>query len=146
MAKNKKPTKKYVPKPIRPPVTKGLFDEFGKDMHFSLMSFMAGTASVERWKKLAKVVMTVSFATDNEPRVSKAHKVAIDSAVLTLKAISDMNVRTGKWRVSDLDYLSLSRGVTAVDAVLPHLDYRKLKHGYLTFVRLVHHIKEESCS
>ena len=143
MAKNKTPNKRYTPKPIRPPVTKGLFDEFGMDMHFSLMAFSTGTASLDRWKKLAKVVMTVSFATDDEPRVLKEHKAAIDSAVLTLKAISDMNVRTGKWRVSNLDLISLTRGVTAIDKVLPRLDYRRLAQGYTAFVNLTRLIKEQ---
>lgn len=141
MAKNKKPTKKYVPKPVRPPVTKGLFDDLGRDMHYSILSFQHGGASMEGWKKITKALMTLSYATDADTRIDKADKVAIDSAVLTLKHISDLQVRTGKWHVSSVDIISLERGATAADNVLPFVDYRKLKHGYLTFMALTQSLK-----
>lgn len=142
MAKNKKPSKKYVPKGVRPPVTKGLYDDLGADLHIPLMSLRHGRPSAGAWKKVAKILMTVSFATDNCPSVDKADKTAIDSAVLTLKSISDTEVRTGVWNVTNLDYLTLARGAHAVDKVLPRLDYRKLAHGYNTFVALTRSITE----
>lgn len=143
MAKNKKPTKKYTPKPVKSFVTKGLYDELGADLHFPLLSMFTGTPSAGAWKKIAKVIMTVSFATDGDTRIDKADKAAIDSAVLTLRTISDTQVRTGKWRMTDLEYLSLSRGVTAVDKVLARIDYLRLARGYAAFTKLVSTIKGE---
>ena len=141
MAKNKKPAKAYVPKPVRPPVTKGLFDELGQDLHFHLMSFMHGGGSMDSWKKIAKVLMTMSFATDDYPRVAKEDKIAIDSAVLVMRTVSDLNLRTGKWHVSSLDIIALQRGASAVDRVLPYIDYRRLSQGYTAFTNLARLIK-----
>lgn len=141
MAKNKRPTKRYTPKPVEIPITSGLRDELAAYTHFSLMSMEYGEVSVEAWKKIAKVVMTVSFATDGVTTVDKADKVAIDSAVLTLKAISDREVRTGKWYASQFDIESLRRGVTAADKVVPALTYSTLKRGYIAFVTLIRTIK-----
>lgn len=142
MPKNKKPNRAYTPRPVRPPVTRGLFDQMGQDLHFNLMSFMHGGGSVDNWKKIAKVMMTMSFATDDYGRVAVEDKVAIDSAVLTLKAINDLQVRTGKWHVTSLDTLSLQRGANAVDKVLPCIDYRRLSRGYSAFIALVNLIRE----
>lgn len=142
MAKNKKPTKKYVPKGIKAPVTKALFDDLGRDMHLYIMSLEV-SPSLAAWKKVAKVMMTVSFATDNWSRIDKADKVAIDSAVLTLKALSDFNVRSGQWHVSEMDRISLIRGAAAVDKVLPLMDYHQLRRGYIAFSSLVNHVKSK---
>lgn len=130
MAQNKKPTKKYTPRAVRPPITKGLFDQLGQDLHFALMAFEHGGITVGTWKRIAKVLTTVSFATDNDQRIDRADKVAIDSAVLTVRCLSDREVRTGQWATSDMDLISLRRGVTSAERVIPVLDYRKLVRGY----------------
>lgn len=137
MAKNKKPTKRYTPKPVRPPITRGVFDDLGREMHFALMAFEHGGVTVEGWKRIAKVLMTVSLATDGEQRLDKADKVAVDSAVLTVKALSDKEVRTGQWNATDLDLIALQRGVTAAERMIPLLDYRKLATGYSKLRQLV---------
>lgn len=142
MAKNKKPTKKYVPKTIKAPITKAVFDDLGRDMHLYIMS-LSNEPSATAWKKVAKVIMTVSFATDGCARTDKADKVAIDSAVLTLKALSDFNVRSGQWHVSEMDRISLIRGAVAVDRVLPLMDYHQLRRGYIAFAKLIQLVKSE---
>lgn len=148
MAKNKKPTKKYVPKPRRVPITapepavdQKLIDDMTQNVHFALMALDHGGVSVDNWKRIAKVLMTVSFATDALQGIEKGHKVAIDSAVLTLKAVSDKEVRTGKWHVAEADVLSLKRGLAAAEDVMPSLSYWQLVSGYTTFRRLVNTIK-----
>lgn len=142
MAQNKRPAKKYTPKPVRPPITKGLFDELGADLHFALMAFEHGGITPGTWKRIAKVLMTVSIATDGDQRLDQAQKIAVDSAVLTVKALSDREVRTGQWHAQDLDLIALRRGVTAAEQLIPRLDYRKLAAAYSTLSRLVKTIKE----
>lgn len=142
MAKNKKPTRKYTPKRVKVPVTGGLFDEFGRDLHFSMMAIRAGSASASTWKKVAKIMLTVSYATDSRPDLAKESKVAIDSAVLAVKSVSDRQVRTGKWHVPVLELTSIERGVIAVERLLPHLDYTELNKGYLTLVSAMQSIEE----
>lgn len=142
MAQNKKPNRKYTPKPIRPPITKGLFDDLGRDMHFALMAFEHGGVTVEGWKRIAKVLMTVSIATDGEQRFDRADKIAIDSSVLTIQALSDREVRTGKWHASDLDFITLKRGVVAAERMIPLLDYRKLSVAYSTLRQMIQTIKQ----
>ena len=141
MAKNKKPTKRYTRKPVSIPITSGLKDALAEDTYFSLMAMESGAVDVVTWKRMAKVLMTVSFATDEVSTVDKSDKVAIDSAVLTIKSISDREVRTGQWHVTPVDIQSLSRGVTAADKAISALDYRKLKQGYLSFISLMRSIK-----
>lgn len=148
MAKNKKPTKKYVPKPKRVPVTapepavdQKLIDDMTQNVHFALMALDHGGVTIENWKCITKVLMTVSFATDGLQAVDKACKVAVDSSVLTLKAISDREVRTGKWHVTEVDVASLKRGLVGAEEVMPNLSYRQLVNGYATFRKLINAIK-----
>lgn len=142
MAQNKKPMKKYTPKPVRPPVTRGLFDDLGRDMHFALMAFDHAGITAEGWKRISKVLMTVSFATDGEQRLDRADKVAVDSAVLTIRTLSDHEVRTGVWAARDIDLIALKRGVNAAERMIPLLDYRKLAKGYSTLRAMLKLVKE----
>lgn len=141
MAQNKRPAKKYTPKPVRPPITKGLFDQLGQDLHFALMAFEHGGVTVGTWKRIAKVLTTISFATDNDARIDRADKVAIDSAVLTVRCLSDREVRTGQWAANDMDLIALRRGVVAAERVIPVLDYRKLSRGYSQLAAMIDSIK-----
>jgi hypothetical protein len=141
MPKSKSPSKKYTPRPVRPPITKGLFDQLGQDLHFALMAFEHGGITVGTWKRIAKVLTTVSFATDNDARIDRADKVAIDSAVLTVRCMSDREVRTGQWVTNDMDLIALRRGVTAAERVIPVLDYRKLVRGYTQLAAMIDAVK-----
>jgi len=135
MPKTSKPRKPYRPKGVNYPITQGLIDDMGKDMHFALLGMKHGDNSPTNWKRIGKVLFIVSIASDDAD-TDKADKVAIDSAVLVLKAISDRQVRVGVWGATEREIETLSRGVVAAERTLPRLDYRKLAEIYSALANL----------
>ena len=140
MAKNSKPRKIYRPKPVNVPVTQGLLDSLAQDMHFALMGMESNDDSPDNWKRLGRVICITSIASDDNDRVGRSDNILVDSAVLTLQAISDREVRTGRWHVTDLDRTALTNGAVAAERVLPLLDYRRLNAACATVEALAKHV------
>jgi len=133
MAKNSKPRKIYRPKPVNVPVTQGLLDSLAQDMHFALMGLGYQDNSPDNWKKLGRVIFVVSIAADDNDRVGHGDRVMLDSAVLTLKSISDRELRTKVWSTTEMDREALTNGAIAAERVIPLLDYRKLSEANKAF-------------
>lgn len=133
MAKNSKPRKTYRPKPVNVPVTQGLLDDLAQDMHFALMGMESNDNSPDNWKKLGRVIFVVALTADDNERVGFGDKVLLDSAVLTLKAISDREERTKVWTMTEADRSSLINGAIAAENIIPLLDYRKLSEANRAF-------------
>lgn len=133
MAKNSKPRKIYRPKPVNVPVTQGLLDSLAQDMHFALMGMESNDNSPDNWKKLGRVIFIVALTADDNERVGFGDKVLLDSAVLTLKAISDREERTKVWHMAEADRSSLINGAIAAENIIPLLDYRKLSSANTAF-------------
>lgn len=134
MAKNTKPRKIYRPRPVNVPITRGMLNTLGQEMHFALMGMECGDNSSTNWKNVGKVLFIVSMASDDDERVGRADKIQVDSAVLILQAISDREVRTGVWAASPFDIQGLKNAVVAAERIIPLLDYRKLTSAYNAFV------------
>lgn len=126
MAKNTKPRKIHRPKQVNVPVTQGLVDKLGQEMHFALMGMESNDNSPDNWQRLGRCLLIVSIASDGNERVSFADKVLLDSSVLTLQAVADRRGRTLTWHVSDIDRAGLINGALTAERVLPLLDYKKL--------------------
>ena len=133
MAKNSKPRKIYRPKPVNVPVTQGLLDDLAQDMHFALMGMESNDNSPDNWKKLGRVIFIVALTADDNERVGFGDKVLLDSAVLTLKAISDREERTKVWSTTKMDREALTNGAIAAENIIPLLDYRKLSEANTAF-------------
>lgn len=133
MAKNSKPRKIYRPKPVNVPVTQGLLDSLAQDMHFALMGMESNDNSPDNWKKLGRVIFIVALTADDNERVGFGDKVLLDSAVLTLKAISDREERTKVWSTTEMDREALTNGAIAAENIIPLLDYRKLSSANTAF-------------
>ena len=59
MAKNTKPRKIYRPRPVNVPITRGMLNTLGQEMHFALMGMECGDNSSTNWKNVGKVLFIV---------------------------------------------------------------------------------------
>ena len=128
--------KKRTPYPIRIPVTQGLVDSLGKEIHFGILGLQYGYNSPDNWKKVGKVIFIVSIASDDANNIEKKDKIAVDNAVITLEQISNREMDTGEWSATKIEILSLCRGALAAESILPHMDSRVLVKGYDAFLAL----------
>jgi hypothetical protein len=116
-----KPKRK--PKPVNIPITIGLVNELGQVMHFALLGMQCGDTSSTNWKSVAKVLLTISIAADDNVRVSDDLKGSMNDAILTLQGISNRELDTGSWQPLDAEIMPIAKGVLAAEAALPLLDY-----------------------
>ncbi len=86
--------KKRIPYPIRIPVTQGLVDSLGKELHFGILGLQHGDNSADNWKKVGKVIFIVSMTSDGMKKINERDKVHVDNAVITLEQISNREVDT----------------------------------------------------
>lgn len=129
--------KKRIPYPIRIPVTQGLVDSLGKELHFGILGLQHGDNSPDNWKKVGKVIFIVSIASDDANNIDKKDKTAVDNAVITLEQISNREVDTGEWSATEIEIAALCRGALAAESIIPHMDSRVLAKGYDAFLALV---------
>jgi hypothetical protein len=128
--------KKRISYPIRIPVTQGLVDSLGKELHFGILGLQHGDNSADNWKKVGKVIFIISIASDDGKGISQKDKTAVDNAVITLEQISNREVDTGVWSATEIEILALCRGALAAESILPHMDSRVLAKGYDVFLVL----------
>ena len=128
--------KKRKPYPIRVPVTQGLVDALGKELHFGILGLQSGDNSPDNWKKVGKVIFIVSMTSDDAEKINEQDKVHLDNAVITLEQISNREVATGVWSATEIEIDSLCRGALAAESILPRLDSRELAYGYGMFMAL----------
>ncbi len=129
--------KKRKPRLIRVPVTQGLVDAIGQELHFGILGLQSGDNSPDNWKKVGKVIFIVSIASDDAKGISQKGKTAVDNAVITLEQISNREVDTGEWSATEIEIAALCRGALAAESILPHMDSRVLAKGYDAFLALV---------
>ena len=132
--------KKRKPYPIRVPVTQGLVDALGQELHFGILGLQSGDNSADNWKKVGKVIFIVSMTSDGLKKINKQDKVQVDNAVITLEQISNREVDTGIWSATEIEIDALCRGALAAESILPHLDSRELADGYQLFLALASQI------
>jgi len=132
--------KKRKPYPIRVPVTQGLVDTLGKELHFGILGLQSGDNSPDNWKRVGKVIFIVSMTSDGLKKINKQDKVQVDNAVITLEQISNREVDTGVWSATEIEINALCRGALAAESILPHLDSRELADGYQLFLALASQI------
>lgn len=135
--KKKKMKKKRIPYPIRIPVTQGLVDSLGKELHFGILGLQHNHNSSDNWKKVGKVIFIVSIASDDAANIDRKDKTAVDNAVIALEQISNREVDTGEWSATEIEILALCRVALAAESILPHMDSRVLAKGYDAFLALV---------
>ena len=132
--------KKRIPYPIRIPVTQGLVDSLGKELHFGILGLQSGDNSSDNWKRVGKVIFIVSMTSDGMKKINKQDKVHVDNAVITLEQISNREDATGAWSATEIEIDALCRGALAAESILPHLDSRELADGYQLFLALASQI------
>ncbi len=128
--------KKRKPRLIRVPITQGLVDAIGQELHFGILGLQSGDNSPDNWKKVGKVIFIVSMTSDGMKEINKQDKVHVDNAVITLEQISNREVATGVWSATEIEIDSLCRGALAAESILPCLDSRELAYGYGMFMAL----------
>jgi len=75
--------KKRKPRLIRVPVTQGLVDAIGQELHFGILGLQSGDNSPDNWKKVGKVIFIVSMTSDGMKKINERDKVHVDNAVIT---------------------------------------------------------------
>lgn len=130
--KEKNMKKKRRQKPINVPITRGLVDELGQEMHFALLGMQLGDGSFVNWERVAKVLLTLSMAADGNDRVAHLDKTMIDAALLVFGQIADRHAIQQEWRATESELPCLCRGVLAAERALPVLDYRDIARACKT--------------
>ena len=119
------------------PITQGLVDAIGQELHFGILGLQSGDNSPDNWKKVGKVIFIVSMTSDGMKKINERDKVHVDNAVITLEQISNREVDTGVWSATEIEIAALCRGALAAESILPHMDSRVLAKGYDAFLALV---------
>jgi len=132
--------KKRKPRLIRVPITRGLVDAIGQELHFGILGLQSGDNSPDNWKRVGKVIFIVSMTSDGAGNINEQDKVHVDNAVITLEQISNREVETGVWSATEIEINALCRGALAAESILPHLDSRELADGYQLFLALASQI------
>ena len=132
--------KKRKPRLIRVPITQGLVDAIGQELHFGILGLQSGDNSPDNWKRVGKVIFIVSLTSDGANNINERDKVQVDNAVITLEQISNREVDTGIWSATEIEIDALCRGALAAESILPHLDSRELADGYQLFLALASQI------
>lgn len=128
--------KKRIPREVRVPVTRGLVDTVGKDLHFGILGLQHGDNSPDNWKLVGKGIFVVALAADGHDNLDRKLVCDVNNAVIALENISQREEATHIWRASKEEILVLCTGALAAEALLPHIDSRALSAGYRMFLAL----------
>lgn len=87
-----------------------------------------GDITSANWKRVGKILLVISIASDEWDRLNAEDKLLVDTGVLTLQTIADRELDTGSWRASGTELDEIANAITASERMLPRLDYRRLVH------------------
>lgn len=120
--------KAYKPRPIRIPMTKTLFDEFGMQMHTALAALRVAPDE-DQFCALAMIMNVVSVAIQDDSRFDE-YRIYVNTGISMMNQIS--NKCTAMLPLRDYEIASLTIAVSAIDEMLPRMDVTKLHLANMT--------------
>jgi hypothetical protein len=123
-----KPRKAYKPKPIRIPMSKSLYDEFGMQMHTALASLRLNPTE-DQFCALATIMNVVSVAIQDDSRFDE-YRIYVNTGISMMNQISNKCAAGLPLKVFEI--ASLTIAVSAIDEMLPRMDVTKLHLANMT--------------
>lgn len=114
--------KAYKPKPIRIPMTKALYDEFGLQMHMSLATLRTKPCN-EAFDALGWIFNVVVTTIERDERFTDS-LIHIHSGIRMMNQIS--NKCTAGLPLKDYELACLFSASNVIDEILPRLDITKM--------------------
>lgn len=133
MARSSRPRKPYRPKPIGRPV----LDAMRRDLMVPVYAMLTALAESDDAELLRnawhQLVATLSYM--RRVCASRAAEADIAAGEAALEAVYDRHERTGKWRCTGPELVTLRRAVAACDWELPYLRTDQITAGLLDVFR-----------
>lgn len=109
-------------RPLRIPITRALLDQFGQELHFSLMKADLGCFTTKEFDKIGICFNTIYGALDLRPPKDKAVLVAIEGAMRAMNECSKRGDTSGVWTLSIYERAAVRAGVKKAEEALALLD------------------------
>jgi hypothetical protein len=113
-------------RPLRPPVTKTLLDDFGKEIHFSLMRAAQNCFTRLDFDKIGGCFNCIYGAMLAKPPKDPAILIVIEGAMRAMNDCGKRGTRTDVWKLTPLEQVAVQAGAEKAEAYLPYLDVRRL--------------------
>ncbi len=107
---------------LRIPITKGLLDQFSKEMHFSLMKANLGYFSTKEFDSIGRCLNVIYGALDLKPPKDKTMLAVIEGAMRAMNECAKRGDQHGVWTLNLYERAAVSAGAIKAEEALALLD------------------------
>lgn len=112
----------YRPRPLNIPVTRGLLDEFSRELHFSLMKAELGYFTKLEFDKIGGCMNCIYGALSIKPPKESSILVVIEGAMRAMNECGQRGRRTKIWMLTLEERAAVCAGVQKMEEALPAMD------------------------
>lgn len=117
-------------RPLRTPITKGLLDDFGQDLHFSLMMAAQNHFGHKDFDKIGWCFNSIYGAMLGKPPKDPAILTVIEGAMRAMNDCGKRGFHTDAWKLTTFEQASVIAGAEKAQEYLPYLDCRMLYDSF----------------
>lgn len=144
MPRSSKPRKKYRPKEVNKPVTKGLYDEIGELMHFAMMALKCGSNDVTLFRRVGLNMAAIAQAAEWQFGSSSTEERRLAGGLSAMYEVIDRFERTGKWHLPEKDHAAVASAIRAAETLVARLRFGTLRRSYMEMLALERQLQEEA--
>lgn len=113
-------------RPLRPPVTRELLNEFGKELHFSLMKAGQNHFTQIEFNKIGGCFNCIYGAMLGKPPKDPAIMTVIEGAMRAMNDCGKRGFSADIWKLTTFEQAAVMAGAEKAEEYLPYLDVRAL--------------------
>lgn len=123
MTKRNKP---YRPREVKIPITRGLLDSFGQELHFALMTARAGHFNTDNFDRIAAAFNVIWGALFHHPSKDPAVIKVLEGAMRAMNECSARGDRTGVWTLNITELATVTAATHKAEEALQFLNVNDL--------------------
>ncbi len=122
-------------KPLRIPVTQGLKDIYGMDMHFAYHAALVGKFNVVAFSRMAVAIAVIRYALEQkQTKIPKAIET-LDIAIETLAKVRKKGDDTDVWELTEHEFPPVLDGINMAERCIGTLDVALLERTATRLLR-----------
>jgi len=113
--------------PLRVPVTNGVKDFYGMNMHAAYLAACAGQFNVDAFARLAMALCVIRTALEQRHTKIPLAIETLDAAIGTLVTVRRKGDQTGVWEITESERPSILSGIDMAEQCIGTLDVALLE-------------------
>lgn len=114
---------------VKIPLTRGLLDEFAKELHFGLMAAENGHLGKINFDRIGSTLNVLWAAFQHNPPKDASAVPVLEGAMRAMNECGNRCAPTSNWQFTATEILAVSAGIRRAEEAMQYLTVNDLNHG-----------------